>query len=45
MYRDKKNLDQKLQLVLPEAAGLSKLIVWNDEKMLLNLMMGFGASK
>jgi len=45
MYRDKKNLDQRLQLVLPRGAGQCELTVWNDDDSLLNLMQGFGAAK
>ncbi|RLA01250.1 MAG: 3-dehydroquinate synthase [Gammaproteobacteria bacterium] len=44
MYRDKKNLDQRLQLVLPRGAGSSELMVWNDDQSLLKLMEDFGAS-
>ena len=45
MYRDKKNLSDTLQLVLPRDAGWSELITWNDDAALLKLLMGFGAGK
>jgi len=45
MYRDKKNLKEKLQLVLPMGAGQSKLQVWNDDKSILKLLEDFGAGK
>ena len=43
MYRDKKNLDKKLQLVIPRKAGHSELMVWNDDQALLKLWKDFGA--
>jgi len=45
MYRDKKNLTEKLQLVLPRNAGHSELVIWNDDETLLKLLEGFGAGK
>jgi len=42
---DKKNLKEKLQLVLPMGAGQSKLQVWNDDKSILKLLEDFGAGK
>ncbi|PCJ46363.1 MAG: 3-dehydroquinate synthase [Gammaproteobacteria bacterium] len=45
MYRDKKNLNQKLQLVLPRRPGLSELVVWRDESALISLLIEFGAGK
>jgi 3-dehydroquinate synthase len=45
MYRDKKNLNQKLQLVLPRGPGKSELIVWDDENAILEVLQEFGASE
>lgn len=45
MFRDKKNLNQKLQLVLPRGPGKSELIVWDDEDAILEVLQEFGASE
>ncbi len=45
MYRDKKNLDSKIQLILPRAAGHSESVTWNDDASLLTLLQSFGAGK
>lgn len=45
MYRDKKNLNDKLQLVLPREAGLSEVRSWHDDNALLALLEDFGARK
>lgn len=45
MYRDKKNLQHKLQLVLPREAGRSELVNWDDESALVRLLNEFGASQ
>ena len=45
MYRDKKNLNNELQLVLPRDAGYSESLTWNDDNALLTLLEDFGARK
>ncbi len=45
MYRDKKNLNENLQLVLPRNAGYSELVAWNDDRTILKLLENFGAGK
>jgi len=45
MYNDKKNLKEKLQLVLPRNPGHSELLVWNDDVTILKLLESFGAGK
>ena len=45
MYRDKKNLSDKLELVLPREAGRSELITWNNDAELLELLQEFGAGE
>jgi 3-dehydroquinate synthase len=45
MYRDKKNLNQKLQLVLPRGPGRSELIIWDDAAAIIEVLQEFGASK
>ncbi|MCP4270377.1 MAG: 3-dehydroquinate synthase [Gammaproteobacteria bacterium] len=45
MYHDKKNLKEKLQLVLPRNPGHSELLVWNNDETILKLLKNFGAVK
>lgn len=45
MYNDKKNLKEKLQLVLPRNPGHSELIVWNDDIKIIKLLESFGTGK
>ena len=45
MYRDKKNLANDLQLVLPRDVGHTELTAWEDDSSLLSLMQSFGAAE
>ena len=45
MYRDKKNLNDKIELVLPRGAGHSELVSWDDDTSILELLQDFGAGK
>jgi len=45
MYRDKKNLGHKLNLVIPRGAGHSELMTWDDDTALIKLLKDFGAEK
>jgi len=45
MFRDKKNLNKKLQLVLPRGPGKSELMSWNDEYAIIEVLQEFGASE
>ncbi len=45
MYRDKKNLSNNLQLILPHGPGHTESQNWDADETIINLLVEFGADK